>query len=826
MTEIFLKVFNMSVSASWLILAVLVLRLVLRKSPKWVVVLLWGVVALRLLCPFSIESALSLIPSAETVPQEIIFAARPAIQSGVASVDAAVNPILTESFAPTTEVASINPIQVFLAIWANLWLLGAAAMALYALASFWRLRRKVATAVRIEENVFESEAVTSPFILGLFRPRIYLPFSMDARQRAHVLAHERAHLARRDHLWKPLGYALLCIHWFNPLLWLAYVLLCRDIELACDEKVVRTLECGERADYGEALLACAVSRRSIAACPLAFGEVGVKARVKSVLHYKKPAFWLVALSLTACAALAVCFLTDPKEAAEAHDTVVAADADLDHDGENETVSVRTLAKDEYYELSVIKADGTLLYRTEAHTSHSGWSTLLLYEDDGVDYLVSYSPAMWQGVGTYEWTQFYLEKGEGDAAGRLVEVGSKRVEFVLPLTMTSELSGFAERTNWILKNSTVLLTTEGGKVVIGPVAATDVPQIYPVVYDPDGTSAAMTGISEPFANGELLHFLFASGAGAWGTTLTLYPDGSFEGVYEDGEMGSNAPEYPAGTCYLCEFTGRFGAMEKVDEGVWSMQLEELTHDPAGRAWIEDGQRCISAEAYGIEGGTEFRLYAPEASINALSEEFLQWSFDSTLYRDGTLKTLGCWALHNVGSEYGFFEYEPYAAPAEEDAEAQAEHDGKVYFSDLLGYNGYVAVTERIGELWTQRTYYAVEDGSARPIAESFGFEEEDYSLDLDGDGVTELICNVTFGADGAQRVYVYRRRGDEIWLGQLSPNGKEDFDNWGVGAYWTEYDAQNKLFRLHYWPKTGGDYITEEISSLEAFEFTLYVPSEN
>lgn len=310
LTRGFLKIVNMSVSAGWLVLAVLLLRPLLRAAPKWAAPALWGIVGLRLLMPFSVESALSLIPSAETVSPEIMMAREPAIQSGVPIINQAVNPVIAEHFTPNP-ANSANPLQIWLFVAAAVWVIGTAAMLLYAFISWLMLRRRLRTAVRLRDNLWQSENVSSPFVLGVFRPRIYLPFSLPEGDMAHVIAHERAHIARKDHWWKPLGFLLLAVHWFNPLLWAAYVLLCRDIELACDERVVGKLPPEARADYSQALLECSVKRRLIAACPLAFGEVGVKERVKRVLSYKKPAFWLTAAAAAACAAVAVCFLTDP-----------------------------------------------------------------------------------------------------------------------------------------------------------------------------------------------------------------------------------------------------------------------------------------------------------------------------------------------------------------------------------------------------------------------------------------------------------------------------------------------------------------------------------
>ena len=313
MNELFLKIINMSISASWLILAVLILRLVLKKAPKWVNVLLWGIVAVRLICPLSFESALSLIPSSETIPLDIEMAAKPTIDSGVPAINSVVNPVLS-SFAPPQHVlTSANPLQIWIPILNIIWLIGVGALLLYTAVSYWRLCRKVDTAVRYKDNIFQSENVSSPFVLGIIKPRIYLPFNMNGQDLEHVVAHEQAHIRRKDHWWKHLGFLLLTIHWFNPLMWLAYVLLCRDIELACDEKVIKELGNEQRADYMQALVACSVNRRMIAACPLAFGEVGVKERVKSVMNYKKPAFWVIIIAVIICVGVAACFLTNPKQ---------------------------------------------------------------------------------------------------------------------------------------------------------------------------------------------------------------------------------------------------------------------------------------------------------------------------------------------------------------------------------------------------------------------------------------------------------------------------------------------------------------------------------
>ncbi len=311
MEVLFLKVLNLSITASWLVLAVLLLRLFLKKAPKWLTCVMWGLVALRMLCPISIESIFSLIPSSEPLPSDIIYTAVPQIRSGVGVIDRVINPILTSSLTPASPVHSVNPTQVWSFVLAWMWVIGMMFMLFYALGSYLLLRWRLATATLLEKGIKQSEQISSPFVLGIVCPVIYLPYNIEEEDRSHVIAHERAHLKRRDHWWKPIGFLLLSIHWFNPLMWAAYIFLCRDIEAACDEKVISPMAKVERQAYSTALLHCSVHRRSIAVCPLAFGEVGVKERVKSVMSYKKPAFWIIVLATALVLVTAICFLTNP-----------------------------------------------------------------------------------------------------------------------------------------------------------------------------------------------------------------------------------------------------------------------------------------------------------------------------------------------------------------------------------------------------------------------------------------------------------------------------------------------------------------------------------
>ncbi len=322
MEMIFLNVFNRSLAAGWLILAVIVVRFLLKKAPRRLSCVLWAVVAVRLLCPFFPASSFSLIPSGETISAEAVrFAPAPAIDSGIPALNEALNPMIGERFAPAPGT-SVNPLYIWTAVAGIVWLVGVAVMAGYALLSSLRMRSVVREAVPLEsgaalpDNVWLCDAVRSPFILGIVRPKIYLPSGITREQMLCILAHEQAHVERLDHCLKPFGWLLLSVYWFHPLVWIAYMLFCRDLELACDEKVVGGMDLDGRKAYSHALLACSLQRKMIFSYPLAFGEIGVRERVKGILHYRKPAGWLAAVAVLACAAVAVCFLTDPKEKAD------------------------------------------------------------------------------------------------------------------------------------------------------------------------------------------------------------------------------------------------------------------------------------------------------------------------------------------------------------------------------------------------------------------------------------------------------------------------------------------------------------------------------
>ena len=316
MDAVFANILNMGIAASWPILAVIFLRLFLKKSPKWLACMLWAVPAVRLACPFFAESAFSLIPSAETLSLSAIrYEENPTIHSGIPAINAAVNPVLGASYA-LAPGASVNPLQIEMFMVGIFWLAGFAVMAAIALFGWLRLCKKVREAALWQDNVWLCDSVESPFILGVVHPRIYLPSGMDKTKIPYVLAHERAHLKRKDHWWKLISYLLLAVYWFHPLVWVACLLFGRDMELACDEKVIREYDLEQRKGYSHAMVSCSMQKRMLLSCPLAFGEIGVKKRVKAVLHYKKPALWAVLVAVLVCIAAAVCFLTNPPKAEE------------------------------------------------------------------------------------------------------------------------------------------------------------------------------------------------------------------------------------------------------------------------------------------------------------------------------------------------------------------------------------------------------------------------------------------------------------------------------------------------------------------------------
>lgn len=603
MGEIFLKVLNMSIAAGWLILAVIALRLLLRKAPKWMNCLLWGIVAIRLICPFSLESALSLIPRGETIPIENIYSEDeritgnyPSIQvvdSGVPVIDRAVSQMVRQT-------KSISVLRSNIRIFAGIWIAGMILMLVYAIASYLRLWGKVKASLLLHDNVYLCDDVKSPFILGVIRPRIYVPSGMEEKHWASIIAHENAHLGRHDHWWKPLGYLLLAVYWFHPLMWLAYILLCRDIEFACDEKVVRDMEREEIAAYSQALLDCSFQRRRIMVCPLAFGELGVKERIQTLLHYKKPAFWLVMAAVVACIVVAVCFLTNPTKS---------------NVGQLVTY------------LEVLRSQSGTIDELKEVTREQIEQRLGLISFIGV-----IEERIIEGEKT-----FILVEPMGD------ELSYETVRFELP----ADLPG----AEWADKvNSVVYITC------VGAFEESEPPLGELISIGRVGSSPMMPVVDEKLFSQMTDTFRFLSGAGGWSTELYLKEDGSFTGLYTDGEMGSYDPAlFPNGTVYICEFSGSFTQPEMLSEFVYSVRVQSLNYGEPEMVTYEDGIRYITDTPYGLENADEVLIYLPGYPVAELSEEAQGWIQSAKEFwgpKNEDPKTLPFFVLYNVNEGYAF------------------------------------------------------------------------------------------------------------------------------------------------------------------------------
>ncbi len=324
----FLTLLNMGLTAGYVALAVMAVRLVFRKAPRWISCALWGLVGARLVFPLRLKSVLSLIPSAQPIPPQIETAPVPSIQSGIGLINSTVNPLLSQAMAPDLS-SSINPMQVAVEVGFWIWLAGVAVMLLYGLIATLRLTRKTKERIPMAQSTYWCDTIPSPFVFGLFRPKIYLPPHVREEDLPYVIAHEQAHIQRLDHIWKPLGFLLLTLYWFHPILWLSYGLFCRDIEYACDQKAIRSMDTAQIKAYSGALLRCSTARGFLTASPLAFGESGVKVRIQTLLHYKKPAFWVVLTALAVSLAVGVCFLTDPPSPKTTAYTQLTAESQLD-----------------------------------------------------------------------------------------------------------------------------------------------------------------------------------------------------------------------------------------------------------------------------------------------------------------------------------------------------------------------------------------------------------------------------------------------------------------------------------------------------------------
>lgn len=340
MAAVYLKLVNMSIAACWLILVVMLIRRLFVRMPKWILCILWAVVAVRLVCPVSFESRLSLIPSTQTVSDTVLDGSGFKVETGFKAVDNQINRYTDYHRSETTDIkGDSGRITDVIKILSLIWITGMSAFILYFIAVWFYTSYRVRESVCVKDNVRICDNVKSPFVFGLIRPGIYLPSGINEKYMSYVTAHEAAHLKRKDNWWKPIGFLLLCIYWFNPLMWIAFILFCRDIEAACDEKVIKDLDLNSRREYSKALLSCSVHRKIVMVYSPAFGEVNVKERIKNIMNYKKTTVWIGTAAAVVCIAVMVCFLTNPGNGVQGNnsDGVTDSLAANETSGEDELV---------------------------------------------------------------------------------------------------------------------------------------------------------------------------------------------------------------------------------------------------------------------------------------------------------------------------------------------------------------------------------------------------------------------------------------------------------------------------------------------------------
>lgn len=672
MRGLFLMVLSMSGTASLVILLVLLFRLFLRKAPRVFSYALWAAVLFRLLCPVTVESPVGIIPSGMPVLLErrlevadrLNVADRPGApdSSGASNISRDPDTLAVAEEAPDTggitdfqegrAAQSVTSLAGLLAIATAVWLCGAAGLLLYSLISLFQLQRRLlgATPLAGERQVWLADHLSSPFVLGLFRPRIFLPSDLPKEERGYILFHERTHIRRLDPCFRALAWLAAVIHWFNPLVWLAFYLAGRDMEISCDEAVLRNIGRDIRADYSSTLLRLSTGKR-LPIGPLAFGDGRLQSRIKHVLHYKKPALWVINLALITVLAAGTALATDrgakmaggsgrigldgqngqhehngqsqslrpstpaPSNAGGPPSEKGLPETDVNHNGIPETLRLSETGN----ELSLdFQENGTKIWSAWGSRAPSEWNALFLCTLDGEDYLLRYRPTMYQGNFSYRYELFFLKDGvETTVQQKNISFDTN---FSAPFHRTFDpiaISAFVEELNGLLAHSVQLFNTHSDLQTAFDQAGTltetlwwldDFKGIF--TRDPSKSmsenlqdfQAAMTRAQTPAVPVKTdslplnhpVEMEFLSGAGAWRTTLTLSPDGSFAGEYTDSD---------ADVQYICRFHGSFGDFARLTDASWSLTLKELVLDtghPLGEEWRENGIRYISSGPYGLDG----------------------------------------------------------------------------------------------------------------------------------------------------------------------------------------------------------------------------------
>lgn len=656
MSGLFLKILTISISAGWLIVAVLISRLALKRAPKWINVLLWGIVAARLICPFSIESPVSLIPESvgngklvsewmDDYIEDVSI-----IHDNSINYDAAVaagrEPIFDGNSyyvvtrydqlgEPSTVENTVFPVLT------AIWLIGVVLLFLYTAISYLRLRQRVNTAIPFQERIYQSENVSSPFVLGIVRPKIYLPFDMDEQGFHYVIAHEQAHIRRKDHWWKPLGFLLLTIYWFHPLMWLAYMLLCRDIELACDEKVIKGFNNEQRADYSQALLTCSVNRRIIAACPLAFGEVSVKERIKAVMNYRKPTFWIVVAAVITCIGVTVCFATNPVKGSADHQNEGQPEESLDTGLSHDAEHTEQFGKDEVRNAVIDDA----LYYLELASNGKDFQNM--DEEQRSEILKEYGPLL------DEYTLFARESTDHTASyilgyynGNIEDSpfhSLQSMEFSLPLEDTWQLlhqesdseaierslaDGKMPEAGYVIKNSYVCYAANSGLIMIQPRnIPSSLTSTFVTYVSPEGRDYIANAVSrgvvldtpdEPY----LTVYLISEHYGEISEMIPLSEDEAAAILAEERQMPDFGLGFWASLCidgesvYFTEKTG-------IPEPVLTLATERCGYQFASPKDITEPITAARLDCDWLEAP----LYADKKDLERLRELLVNATFDS-------------------------------------------------------------------------------------------------------------------------------------------------------------------------------------------------------
>ena len=601
MYEVFTKLLNMSLMASILVLIIIVLRFALKKAPKKYICILWALVVLRLICPFSISSVFSAynMMDKNTISSGQVEYFEYNGKTEKPQLTFEVPALVNDNYSPDSMTVGTKTSGVYMPTVVYIWLFGIIAMAAYAIVSYAGLHKEVKASKKKDDNVYVCDEISSPFILGFIRPRIYLPSGIGEEVREHVVAHEKAHIKRLDYIWKPLGFVLLSVYWFNPVMWIAYIFLCKDIEGACDEKVISQMDKENIASYSQALLTCAAQRRMITACPIAFGETDVKGRIKNVLNYKKPAFWIICISIVSCIVVAVCFLTNPKK------------------DKNCEVPFGTYVKNDL-------SGDTMLY----------WSGLTINEDG----TFTYSPSVissYMGGGTWTIDGDYItfnDTGMGDVRKEVFKCIDGNLYYVAAKSASNSMWGLVDGSEYTLQAEDTFKETMDSNSEPETVDESD-----------SDISSEYVGIETKLFEKMAGEYWMLSGAGGWQSRIYLYSDGYFVGIFEDADAGS---------VERCEFSGYLEYPMYLNENIYLTHIGELVYEEPGKVSEEDGIKVTTSTPYGLDGVSTTYIYVPGTPISSLSNDEYFWlaaereEFWDKSYEKAKDDVLPCFAIRNI------------------------------------------------------------------------------------------------------------------------------------------------------------------------------------